>query len=70
MLGMMVGNMGSAKSDSLLNFKVLKIKNAYDDGYSAYLNDLRKSDNPFNNNDEWDLLRAWDEGYDAAAWDD
>ena len=70
MLGMMVGNMGSAKSDSLLNFKVLKIKNAYDDGYSAYLNDLRKSDNPFNNNDDWDLLRAWDEGYDAAAWDD
>ena len=70
MLGMMVGNRGSAKSDLLLNFKVLKIKNAYDDGYSAYLNDLRKSDNPFNNNDDWDLLRAWDEGYDAAAWDD
>jgi hypothetical protein len=39
-------------------------------GYRAYQNDLSRNDNPFNNNDEWDLHLAWEEGRSQAAWDD
>ena len=40
------------------------------EGYRAYQNDLSRDDNPFNNNDEWDLHLAWEEGRSQAAWDD
>lgn len=46
------------------------LANARDDGYQAYIDGLSKSDNPFNNNGEWDLLCAWNQGYDDAGWDD
>lgn len=43
---------------------------AHADGYRAYLDDLSTDDNPYNNNDEWHLHLAWNEGWSAAAWDD
>lgn len=51
-------------------------KQAYDEGYRAYVDGLSYDDNPYNNNDEWDpfneweLNRAWCEGYADAGWDD
>lgn len=43
---------------------------ARDEGYNAYLKGLSRYDNPFNNNDEWELHLAWEEGHSNAAWDD
>ena len=43
---------------------------AQNDGYRAYQNGLNRNDNPFNNNDEWDLHLAWLDGYMQAAQDD
>ena len=43
---------------------------ARDDGYRAYQNGLTRHDNPYNNNDEWDLHVAWNEGWSQAGWDD
>jgi len=43
---------------------------ARDEGYRAYQNGLSSDDNPFNNNDEWELHLAWEEGRSSAAWDD
>jgi hypothetical protein len=43
---------------------------AKDEGYRAYQNHQSRDDNPFNNNDEWDLHLAWNEGHSNAAWDD
>ena len=43
---------------------------AKDDGYRAYQDGLSNHDNPYNNNDQWNLHLAWDEGWSAAAWDD
>ncbi len=43
---------------------------ARDDGYRAYQDGKTVHDNPFNNNDEWDLHLAWNEGWSQAAWDD
>lgn len=40
------------------------------EGYRAYLNGLSQADNPYNNNEEWDLHLAWDEGWNNASWDD
>jgi hypothetical protein len=39
-------------------------------GYRAYQNGLSRDDNPFNNNEEWELHLAWEEGRSSAAWDD
>ena len=43
---------------------------ARQEGICAYQNDQKKSSNPYNNNDEWDLHLAWNEGWSQAAWDD
>jgi hypothetical protein len=43
---------------------------ARDEGYRAYQNGLSRDDNPFNNNEEWELHLAWEEGRSSAAWDD
>ena len=43
---------------------------AREDGYRAYQNGLSRDDNPYNNNEEWDLYLAWEEGLSQAAWDD
>ena len=43
---------------------------ARDEGYRAYQDGLSRDDNPFNNNDEWELHLAWQEGWGNAAWDD
>lgn len=43
---------------------------AHNDGSQAYSDDVSKDDNPFDNNDEWDLNQAWVEGWDCAAWND
>lgn len=43
---------------------------AKDEGYRAYQNGKSYDDNPFNNNDEWELHLAWEEGRSSAAWDD
>jgi hypothetical protein len=43
---------------------------ARDEGYRAYQQGMSSHDNPFNNNDEWDLHQAWNEGLTAAGWDD
>lgn len=43
---------------------------ARDEGYRAYQDGLRLADNPYNNNEEWDLHLAWDEGWNNASWDD
>lgn len=43
---------------------------ARDEGYRAYWEGLSRDDNPFNNNDEWELHLAWEEGYCNAEWDD
>jgi hypothetical protein len=40
------------------------------DGYRAYQHGLSCHDNPYNNNDEWDLHVAWSEGWSQAGWDD
>lgn len=37
------------------------------DGYRAYLDGLKCADNPYNNNDEWDLHLAWEEGWSQAC---
>jgi len=47
-----------------------KEKLAYDLGREAYLDDKDRKDNPYNNNDEWELAKAWNKGFDDAAWDD
>jgi ribosome modulation factor len=43
---------------------------AQKDGYQAYFDGLKRDDNPYDNDDEWDLNRAWLEGYSDAALDD
>jgi hypothetical protein len=43
---------------------------ARDEGYRAYQDGMSRDANPFNNNDEWGLHLAWEEGHSAAAWDD
>jgi ribosome modulation factor len=44
---------------------------AREEGYRAYQAGSRSSDdNPFNNNEEWELRQAWNEGWSNAAWDD
>jgi hypothetical protein len=43
---------------------------AREEGYRAYQEGLSHDDNPFNNNEEWDLHLAWEEGRSQAAWDD
>ena len=44
-------------------------KEAYQRGRSAYINHGDRNNNPYNNNDEWELNRAWLEGFTDAAWD-
>lgn len=46
------------------------LKYAQDEGYACYLSNGNADDNPYNNNDEWQLNRAWLEGYYNAGWDD
>lgn len=46
------------------------LRNARVDGYHAYLHGVGPNDNPYNNNEEWELFCAWQEGWSAAAWDD
>ena len=43
---------------------------AREEGYRAYQDGVSQYDNPYNNNEEWDLHLAWDEGRSQAAWDD
>jgi hypothetical protein len=43
---------------------------AREEGYRAYQDGLMPGDNPYNNNDEWDLHLAWQEGFGQAGWDD
>lgn len=43
---------------------------AYIAGREAYAEDMRRSKNPYNNDDEWNLNRAWIEGYTDALWND
>jgi hypothetical protein len=43
---------------------------AREEGYRAYQDGLMPADNPYNNNEEWDLHLAWDEGWSRAGWDD
>lgn len=50
--------------------RTLAEKQAYDEGYRAYVDDVSYDDNPYNNNDEWDLNRSWAAGYTDAGWDD
>lgn len=45
-------------------------QDAWQDGYRAYCNHLSQDLNPFNNNDEWELYKAWRDGWYDAAWDD
>ncbi len=50
--------------------RTLAEKQAYDEGYRAYVDDRSYDDNPYDNDDEWELNRAWAEGYADAGWDD
>lgn len=43
---------------------------AYKEGYKAYQRGLKTEDNPYNNNEEWELHEAWLEGYRDAQFDD
>jgi len=43
---------------------------ARNEGYRAYRDGLMPDDNPYNNNEEWDLHLAWQEGWSQAGWDD
>jgi hypothetical protein len=43
---------------------------AREEGYRAYQDGLMPGDNPYNNNEEWDLHLAWQEGWSQAGWDD
>ena len=47
-----------------------ELKYAMDEGYSHYLKNGTNDENPYNNNEEWQLNRAWNDGYYQAAWDD
>jgi hypothetical protein len=40
---------------------------AREEGYRAYQDGLSSNDNPFNNNEEWDLHLAWKEGRKAGT---
>jgi ribosome modulation factor len=51
-------------------FSLNQLEDAKSDGYRAYQDGQTSSDNPYNNNEEWDLMLAWHEGYSDAAWDD
>jgi hypothetical protein len=51
-------------------FSEMQLSDAKTEGYRAYQNGHSNNDNPYNNNEEWLLLLAWEEGYSAAAWDD
>jgi ribosome modulation factor len=46
------------------------LKEAYEEGYSAYQNDYTPDHNPYNTNDQWNFFLAWNEGYYDAAFDD
>lgn len=46
------------------------LQDAIREGYQAYLNRLTINDNPYDNNDEWDLHQAWLAGYYEAGFDD
>ena len=45
-------------------------REAYEEGYAEYKKDGGRDDNPYNNDDEWDLNQMWMEGFHAAGWDD
>jgi ribosome modulation factor len=46
------------------------VDDARQEGYRAYQDGLSRDDNPYNNNDQWELNQAWLEGFMEAAWDD
>jgi hypothetical protein len=46
------------------------VNDARKEGYRAYQDSLMPHDNPYNNNEEWDLRYAWIEGWLEAGWDD
>jgi ribosome modulation factor len=49
----------------------LQKRQAYDEGYDAYVDGLTQDDNPYENvESEWDLRDAWSDGWYNAAWDD
>ena len=43
---------------------------AYNRGRQAYIIHGDRNENPYNNDDEWNLNQAWLEGFMDAAWDD
>ena len=47
-----------------------RIREAYQEGYKAYMQDENSEDNPYNTSDEWDLYKSWKEGFADAGWDD
>jgi hypothetical protein len=40
------------------------------EGYHAYLDDVPRSDNPYNGSDQDQEHEDWDDGWHEAAWDD
>lgn len=60
--------MGQLEDDE--RYRELLKDRAFDEGYNAYHDGLKRSDNPYDNNGEWYLNQAWLEGFLEAAWDD
>lgn len=50
------------------NYSNEELRAARNEGYQAYLDGA--DENPYNNNEQWPLNRAWYEGWCDAAWDD
>lgn len=60
--------MGQQFDDEVL--REMQKRDAWDDGYGAYLNEKYLDANPYDTNDvEWDLYDAWRNGWFDAAWD-
>jgi len=52
--------------DDFYHRKSLK-EDAWEDGYRAYVSGKTRDDNPYNNNDEWDLNQASLDGFTDAG---
>lgn len=47
-----------------------RIREAYEEGYRAYMQGENSDDNPYTGSDEYVLYQAWREGFADAGWDD
>lgn len=42
----------------------------HEEGYKAQQDGCYRNDNPYSEEDQFDLYQGWDEGYSDALWDE